>query len=133
MVLLGELVERRGGGGGTERSAWSHQLATVAVQGPAVAQAPFRKECPPTGRKPRGLRDRFPKDPDPRIYPWTSDVEWEGGGREEAGKEWSLGSADSQGGQGERLDRRKASPAPAAPWEHSSLLGQFTALTLPPP
>lgn len=39
----------------TERSAWSHQLAAVAAQGPAVAHAPFRKENSQAGMKPLGL------------------------------------------------------------------------------
>lgn len=39
----------------TERSAWSHQLAAVAAQGPAVARAPFRKENSQAGMKSLGL------------------------------------------------------------------------------
>lgn len=39
----------------TERSAWSHQLATMAAQGPAVTHTPFRKENPQAGMEPLGL------------------------------------------------------------------------------
>lgn len=38
-----------------ERNAWSHQLANVAAESPAVAYTPCRKENPQAGTKPPGL------------------------------------------------------------------------------
>lgn len=43
------------GRGEENRGAQSHQLATVAAQGPAGANAPFREENPQAGMKPQGL------------------------------------------------------------------------------
>lgn len=49
-VLTHRVGEKR-----TDSSAQSHQLAAVAVWGPARAHAPFRKENPHTGTKSQGL------------------------------------------------------------------------------
>lgn len=134
-----------GRGRRAERSAWSHQLAAKAAQGPAVVHAPFRKENPTSrygtsGSASKGrliaplpfmlFEKAFHKVPEPRTN--NSEMGEEGEGREcRKGVEfWALENPamakEEDGTEGQLWQHRQH------PGEHSSLLCQFTALTPSP-
>lgn len=107
----------------TERSAWSHQLAAMAAQGPAAAHTPFRKENPTNRYETSGFAIKgrliaplpfmlfekpFHKIPEPRINNSRMGEEGDGSG--------ILGFGKPHDGQGGRQNRRSTIAAPAAPW-----------------
>lgn len=106
----------------TERSAWSHQLAAMAAQGPAAAHTPFRKENS-TNRYGFAIKGRliaplpfmlfkkpFHKIPEPRTN---------SGMGEEGGWEWNSGLWKTPQWPRRKTEQKvsyRSTAAPAAPW-----------------